>query len=151
RPRNDSLLYRLFEADISIAGALGSKVANRGEAGEQRVAEVVRSAGDPERQRFAGDLIVPDGFAVGMEEDVRVGFDQPGNQGCSGKLDNSSLPWGLHFGYRADCFDAVAVDQNGPTRMDLGRFTVEDAVRFEEVAGGLRRSWRLGRSGYRDH
>src|SRR5271165_5034096 len=62
RTRNNSLLYRLLQFDVGISRAFSSEIANRGEAGQQRVAQVVDRASRAKRQPFLSYLIVPDGL-----------------------------------------------------------------------------------------
>src|SRR5437773_588661 len=76
RPRDDALLDGLLETDICIAGTLGSKVANRCEAGHQRAAQMVRRTCNAQRKSLECILIVPRGLTVRMQQDMRMPFDQ---------------------------------------------------------------------------
>ena len=106
RAGDDALLDRLLEADVGVARALGAEVAHRREAGEQRVARVVRRAGDAERERLVQHLIVPRRLVVRMQQQVRVPLDEPGQQRRAGQVDRRRAGGCADVGRRADGGDA---------------------------------------------
>jgi len=66
----------LLQTNICIAGAFGTKIANGGEAGEQRVAQMIGRARNAQAQELRALLIIPNRFAVWMKHDVRMRVDQ---------------------------------------------------------------------------
>ena len=91
--RDDALLDRALEPHVRIPGALGAQIPDRGESGEQRVAGVIRRARDAQRDGFVQNLIIPGRFVVGMQEQVRMPFDQPGEQRRTGQIDRRRARW----------------------------------------------------------
>ena len=65
RTGNDVLFDRLLQTNIGISSAFSAQIANRREAGEKRIAQMVGRASDTQTQRLARHLIVPDGFLYG--------------------------------------------------------------------------------------
>src|SRR6185369_8940163 len=59
RAGNDSLLDRLSQSHVGIPGPFGPQITQRGEAGHQRVAQVIGSTRNSKTESFFRDLIVP--------------------------------------------------------------------------------------------
>ena len=76
---NNSLLHSLFQSNIRVAGALRAQVANRCEPGHERAAQMIGRTRHAQAQRFARDLIVPNGLAVRMKQDVGMRVNQSGH------------------------------------------------------------------------
>src|SRR5664279_231218 len=130
RAGNYSLLDGLLEPDVGVARALGTQIANGGEAGEQRVAHVVRRARDAKGERLVEHLIVPRCLVVGMQEDVRVRIDEAGKQRGSRKIDARRVGRRVDRCGDAGCDDGVAADEHRPPLVHRG--AVEDALRGEQ-------------------
>ena len=88
RAGNDALIDGLLELDIGVAGALGAEVAHGGEAGHQGGAQMIDGAGGAQGEALVHHLVVPRGLVVGVEQNVRVAFDQAGQQGRAGQVDH---------------------------------------------------------------
>ena len=140
RTGNDALIDRLLQADIGVPGAFRAQIANGREARQQRVAQVVHRARRPERQRLVRHLIVPGGFVVRMEQDVRVTFDQARRQRRAGQIDDARAGGG-RAGVSAGRVDPVAFDPHRPPLVH--RLAVEDARRLHDRHCRRRRA--LGR------
>ncbi len=87
RSGHDTLVDRLLDADVSITRPLGAEVANRREAGPQRVACMVRGPAHPQRQRFLEHLVIPRRLVVRMQQHMRVRVDKPRQQRGAGQRD----------------------------------------------------------------
>ncbi len=89
RPWNDAFVDRATELHIGIEGPFGAEVTlgrDAGSKGHRRGCDGSRHA---ERQRLLQDLVVPEGLTVWMQEEVRMSFDQPRDQGRTLELDTS--------------------------------------------------------------
>ncbi len=76
RARNQALVDGVLYVDIGVAGTFRAEIAQRGEAGHQGVVYVLHGFDGAIGQRFLQNLIVPQGFVVRMEENMRVRVDQ---------------------------------------------------------------------------
>ena len=85
-----------------------------------------------EGESLVSDLIVPRSFVVGVEEDVGVAFDEAGEQGGAGEVDDLGVG-GVDGGGGSGGLDAVAADADGPGV--VGGVAIEDAGGFED--GGV--------------
>ena len=141
RPRDDALLDGLLETDICIAGTLGSKVANRCEAGHQRAAQMVRCTCNAQRKSLECILIVPRCLTVRMQQDMRMPFDQARQQRCPGHLDHLRLGRSLDVRCSSRRLDALATHQHHPPLVERRRFAVEDARRFKQIDRRWLLSW----------
>ena len=94
---------------------------------------MIRPARHAQTQRFARHLIVPDCFAIGMQQDVRVRFDQSRHQGQAREIDHLRVRRSLDFARWANCFDLLAMDQHHPPVMQLRRLAIEDVRGFEKI------------------
>ena len=72
----NSLFHGLLQTDIRIAGAFCAQIANGGEPGEQRVAQMISRSRNAQAESLSSHLIVPNGFTIRMKHDVRVRVDQ---------------------------------------------------------------------------
>jgi hypothetical protein len=116
------------------------EIADGGESGHQRRAKMIDGPCGAQAQRFLENLIVPAGLVVGMQQDVRVSFDQPGKQRRSGHLHDCGVGCG-DGGARSGPFDALTADAHDPSVVH--REAVEDARRLQD-ADRLGRLWRIG-------
>ena len=132
RTGDDALIDGLLEFDIGVGGAFGAEIADGGEAGHQRGAQVIDGAGGAQGEAFVRDLIVPRRFVVGVEQDVGVAFDQAGEQGGAGEVDDLGVG-GVDGGGGSGGLDAVAADADGPAF--VGSLAIEDAGGLED--GGV--------------
>ena len=132
RTGNDALIDRLLEFDIGVAGALGAQIADGGEAGHQGGAQVIDGAGGAQRESFVRHLVVPRSLVVGMQQDVRVAFDQAGQQRGAGQVDDLGVG-GVDGRGGSGGLDAVAADAHGPAF--VRGLAIEDAGGFED--GGV--------------
>jgi len=95
--RNDALLDRLLQADVGITRSSVPrsrtvvKPANR-------VALAALWPGGAQGQRLVEHLVIPRCFVVGMEEEMRVAFDEAGEQGFAGQLNLGCIGWGVMAG-----------------------------------------------------
>ena len=78
--------------------------------------EVVRRPADPEGQRLLEDLVLPGGLVVGMEQEVRMGVDQAGQERHPGEVDRPRPLRGLHLGCRAGGGDRPIARPGRPSR-----------------------------------
>jgi hypothetical protein len=115
RPRDQSVVDRLLHRHVVVAGALGAEVAERGEAGHQRVARVVRRFDRAVGRRFLEHLVVPRGLVVRMQEHVRVQVDEARQQGGAGQFDALRVGRRADRGGRADGRDLAVAHQHRPT------------------------------------
>ena len=139
RTGHDALIHGLLQFDVGVLGPFGAEIANRGEAGHERVPQMVRCARDAQGQRFARHLIVPRRLVVRMQQHVRVPFDETWQQGGARQIDH---PRARGAGSRvgADCLDAIAAHAHRPPV--VRRVAVEHARRSENRDGSR---WRLRR------
>ena len=121
-----------LSSDVGVGGALGAEIADGGEARHEGGAEVIDGACGAEGEAFVGDLVVPGSFVVGVEEDVGVAFDESGEEGGAGKVDDLGVG-GVDGGGGSGGLDAVAADADGPAI--VGSFAIEDAGGLED--GGV--------------
>ncbi len=92
-------------------------------------AQMIDRARGAQRQAFVRHLIVPGRLVVGVQQDVRVAFDQPGHERGAGEVDDLRTGGG-DAGGRSGGFDAVAVHAHGPAFVH--GFAIEDARGFED-------------------
>ncbi len=128
---NNVLCDRLFELDVGIACAFGAQLAYGGEAGRERGAEMIHGAGCAQSQTFAGYLIVPHRFVIGMEQDVGMALYQARHQGGVGEIDHAATG---DIDGGACGFYLVAFYADSPAFMHRG--AVEDSCRAEDGDGG---------------
>src|SRR5207253_7222033 len=121
----DALLDSLFETDVCVTRAFSSEIANRREACLQSVAQVVRCSCDAQTQRFARHLVVPNSFAVRMQEHVRMRFDQTGHQRQTRKIDHFRARRPADGTCWSSRLDLLTAHEHHPVVMKLGRLTVE--------------------------
>ena len=145
RAGHDALVDRPLETDIGIAGAFGAEIAHRRDAGHQRVARVIDRTGDAIRERFARHLIVPRRLVVGMQQQMRVPFDQPRHQRRARQRDRSCT--GRRRTRRPGRLDAIAPHDDDPARCASSRRRRRDPA-AAQCRGGLLRARR--REGNRD-
>ena len=100
---------------------------------EQRRARVVRRASHAQTQRLARDLIVPDGFAVRMQQHVRVCLDQTRHQRQARKLDYFRVARRPDACYWSNRFNLLAPHEDGPVVVKLCGFAIKHARRFQQV------------------
>jgi hypothetical protein len=67
---NDSLIDRLLEADVGVAGAFRSEIAHRREPRQQCGAGVIHRARNAQREILVQNLIVPRRFVVRVQQQV---------------------------------------------------------------------------------
>ena len=79
RPGNNSLVDGLFQFDIRVLRAFRAQIADRGEAGHQGRAQMIGRARDTHSQAFMRHLIVPTGFVVRVQQNVRMPLTSPGS------------------------------------------------------------------------
>ena len=142
RAGDDALVDRLLEADVRVAGALGAQVPLGGEPGEQGLARMDRGAGRAERQRLLEHLVVPGGLVVGVEEEVGVALDQPGQKCGAGQLDPPGAVRDRHRVGGPRGGDPLAVDDDHPAVVD--RLAVEHPVGDQDGGGWLATGRALG-------
>jgi hypothetical protein len=70
RPSHDALLEGLTQSHVRVACALGAEVAQGGEAGLQRGAQVIHGARHAQRLRLSQHLVVPRRLVVRVQQDV---------------------------------------------------------------------------------
>ena len=92
RPRNDALVDGVAHGDVVVAGALGLEVPHRGEAVLEADLACARTA---RATRWAGySLRICSSYSaavgVALEEDVRVGVDQAGQEHAVAEVDDAS-------------------------------------------------------------
>ena len=117
-----------LQFDIGVGRAFSSEIANGGEAGHQGVAQMVHRARHAQRQPFLGHLIVPDGLAVSVQENVRVAFDEARQQSGIGKLDDFRIRQ-ADAGGGTGGFDPLAGDADGPSLVN--RVPIKNAGRLQ--------------------
>ena len=132
RAGDDALVDGLLEFDVGVGGALGAEIADGGEARHESGAQVIDGAGGAQGESLVRDLIVPGSFVVGVEQDVGVAFDEAGEQGGAGEVDDLGVG-GVDGGGGSGGLDAVAADADGPGV--VGGLAIEDAGGFED--GGV--------------
>src|SRR5262249_17035859 len=110
---NDALIDCLLEFHIGVGGTLGAQVADGGEACHESGAEVIDSPGSAESESFVQNLIVPRSFVVGVEQDVRMAFNEAGKQGGAGEVDDLGVG-GVDGGGRSGGLDAIASHADRP-------------------------------------
>ena len=91
---------------------------------------MIGSTCNSKTESFFRDLIVPAGFAVGMQKDVRMRVDQSGHEGHARQVNNSCVRGRFHFTRWADRFDLLATNQNNPIPVGFKRLAIEDASGF---------------------
>ncbi len=119
RAGNNSLFNRLFEADVGVTRAFGSKIAHGRKSGQQSVPRVCGGCGGAEGEGFVSDLVVPGRFVIGMEKEMGVTFDQPGNKSVVRQIDRLSVVRRADLGCRASFFDPLPSHQDRPARMQF--------------------------------
>ncbi len=77
RPRNDSLIHGLFEFDICVSRAFGAEIADGGEAGHQRISQMIGGARHAQSQPFVRHLIVPRRLVIRVQQNVRMALHHP--------------------------------------------------------------------------
>jgi len=140
RSGNDPLRDGALQPHVGIAGALRAEVAHRGEPGAERLTRVVRRARHAERERLVQHLVVPGRLVVGVEQEVRVSLDQPGEQRRARERDPAHGRWRGERSGRSGRGDAFAAHEHRPSFAHVG--TVEHPVGHEQrgaaVGGGAR-------------
>ena len=94
--------------------------------------QMIDRAGGAQCETFVGHLIVPRGFVVGVEENVRVAFDQAWHEGGARKIDHLGAGC-IDAGGWTGSFDTRSVDANGPAFVRFG--AVEHSGRAENGLG----------------
>ena len=94
---------------------------------------MISCASDSQTERFARNLIVPQGFAVRMKQDMRMGFNQTGHQSHARQINHLCLRRGFDFACRPNRFNLFAAHQHHPTIVQLRRLTIKDVRGFEEI------------------
>ena len=89
---------------------------------------MVRRARDAQREPFARHLIGPRRFAVGVQQDVRVSFDEARRQRRARQIDRFRAGRG-NARVGPDGVDALAFDAHRPAFVH--RVAVEDACRLQ--------------------
>ena len=90
---------------------------------------MIDGARDAQRQAFVQHLIVPRSLVVGVEQDVRVAFDQAGQQRGAGQIDDLGVG-GVDGRGGSGGLDAVAAHAHGPAFVH--GLAVEDAGGLED-------------------
>ena len=85
---------------------------------------MIDGAGDTQRQCLVQNLIVPRRLVVGMQQQMRVPFDETRQERRARQIDRRRVARHSQLRPRTNRFDAVAAHQHGPT---IVRLTV-DAV-----------------------
>ena len=154
RAGNDALIHGLLQLDVRILRAFCAEVSDRGEAGHERRAEMIRRAGHAQREALARDLIGPRCLVVRVEQHVRVPFDEARHERGSRQIDDLCAHR-CHAGVRSGRVDAFAFHAHRPAVVH--RVAVEDAGRLEhgDCRGGrvltFERRERSQRHGGREH
>ena len=132
RAGDDALIDRLLEADVGEARAFGAEVALGGEAGFEGAFGLDHGAGGAKGERLMQDLIVPEGFVVGMEEEMGMALDHARHQRRTGQVDG--LGTGRSGEVGPNRRNAIAVDEHAPTFVGLRINAVEDTRGAEQEA-----------------
>jgi hypothetical protein len=91
--------------------------------------QVIHGACDAKGEAFVRHLIVPRSFVVGVEQNVRMAFDEAGEQ-CDAREINHLGIGGFDGRGGSGGFDADAADTDGPGF--VGDLAIEDAGGFED-------------------
>jgi hypothetical protein len=110
RAGNHAFLDRPLDCHVGIAGAFRAEVAQGGEAGLQRRGGVLASEQGAVFDRFLHHLLVPAGFIVGVQQDVRVQVHQAWHECLAGQVDAFGVARHGDAGRRADRLDASMRD-----------------------------------------
>jgi hypothetical protein len=86
-PWNDPLFDCLLQFSVGVGRPFGPQVANRGKAGRQRRAKMIRGPRHPKRETFVQHLIVPRRLVVGMQKNMGMTFDQSRQKRGAGHVD----------------------------------------------------------------
>jgi hypothetical protein len=138
RTWNDALIHRLLELDVSVLRALGAEIPDGREAGEECLAQMVGGTGDAQREAFVRDLVVPGRLAIGVQQHMRMAFDEPGRERRARQIDDRRAcdRRACDCVSRSDRVDPIEVDAHGPPV--VYRVAVEDACRLQDDARALR-------------
>ena len=117
RAGNQAFVDRALDRDVGVAGAFGAQVAQRGEAGQQRVARVRGGFQRAVVLRLLQHLVVPQRLVVGMQEHVRVEVDQARHQRRARQRDALRVGGRPHRRRIADRLDGAVADQHDPAGM----------------------------------
>ena len=146
RPGNDTFVDRVAQRHVVVARAFGFEVAHRREAVLEPDLERPHGADDPVRRVLLEDLLVVfDGGGIALQEDVRVGVDEAGEQHPVAEVDDV----GSGRNRLADALDPIPDDD------DDGLFDVAPGLHVEEARGPdrdrrRRRFRRVGGPGHGD-
>ena len=146
-PGDDALLDGAPELDVVVERALGAEVALGGDPGAERRRRVRHRAGDAEAERLLQHLVVPQRLVVGMQEEMRVPLDEPGNGASYLAASIRSRRPAPRPGLGADGGDRVPLDQHHPAALRRVGDAVPHRVGHQErrrSAVGLGR-WQLRR------
>ena len=121
---HDPLLDRAPELDVVVERALGPKIALGGDARPECGLGVRHRARDAQSERLLEHLVVPQRLVVRVQEEVRVPFDEAGNQGGARERDPLGPCGDRDAGFGTCGFDPLAADENDPSLLRRVRRSV---------------------------
>ncbi len=139
RPGDHAGGDRVAQGDVREARPLGAEVAHGSEARLQGGLRRHHAADRPQLERLFQDLVVPGGLVIGVEEEMRVHLDQPGDQGQSREIDPPRSGRRLDRAGGADRGDPAVLDQHVAPVEEALAGGIEDPGAGQQERSGSRR------------
>jgi hypothetical protein len=94
---------------------------------------MIGRASDAKGERFVEDLVVPRRLVVRVQQDVRVGVDQPREDRRAGKVDDARVSGRSDLRRGPSALDLLPADEHCPSLVHVG--AIEDARGAEKDRG----------------